>query len=91
MGKISRRGFLKAAAAWIGMKLKRKLTWDPATKRFIGDDAQTPGADARRANRNTTSSARLNRRVWPDVFSFCAGPGLFLNCHGHARNYQIRE
>ena len=25
-------------ATWIGMKLKRKLTWDPMSERFIGDD-----------------------------------------------------
>jgi hypothetical protein len=27
------------AAAWIGMKLKRKLTWDAAMEKFVGDDA----------------------------------------------------
>jgi hypothetical protein len=27
------------AAAWIGMKLKRKLAWDAVTEMFVGDDA----------------------------------------------------
>ena len=26
------------AAAWIGMKLKRKLTWDAASETFVDDD-----------------------------------------------------
>ena len=26
-------------ATWIGMKLKRKLSWDPLAERFVGDDA----------------------------------------------------
>lgn len=26
------------ALSWIGMKLKRKLTWDPAKEEFVGDD-----------------------------------------------------
>jgi myo-inositol 2-dehydrogenase/D-chiro-inositol 1-dehydrogenase len=35
----SARSLEACAAAWIGMKLKRRLTWDAATERFIGDDA----------------------------------------------------
>ena len=35
----SARSLEACAAAWIGMKLKRKLQWDVATERFIGDEA----------------------------------------------------
>jgi myo-inositol 2-dehydrogenase / D-chiro-inositol 1-dehydrogenase len=35
----SARSLEACAAAWIGMKLKRKLTWDAATEMFISDDA----------------------------------------------------
>ncbi|MCX6895925.1 MAG: Gfo/Idh/MocA family oxidoreductase [Verrucomicrobia bacterium] len=35
----SARSLEACAAAWISMKLKRKLTWDVATERFVGDDA----------------------------------------------------
>src|SRR5208337_4223627 len=35
----SARSLEACAAAWIGMKLKRKLTWDPATEMFADDDA----------------------------------------------------
>jgi predicted dehydrogenase len=34
----SARSLEACAAAWIGMKLKRKLTWDVATEMFVGDD-----------------------------------------------------
>jgi hypothetical protein len=34
----SARSLEACAAAWIGMKLKRKLTWDPAKEIFVGDD-----------------------------------------------------
>jgi len=34
----SARSLEACAAAWIGMKLKRKLSWDAATERFVGDD-----------------------------------------------------
>jgi len=34
----SARSLEACAAAWIGMKLKRKLTWDAATESFVGDD-----------------------------------------------------
>jgi myo-inositol 2-dehydrogenase/D-chiro-inositol 1-dehydrogenase len=34
----SARSLEACAAAWIGMKLKRKLTWDPAKEMFVGDD-----------------------------------------------------
>ena len=33
------RSLEACAAAWIGMKLKRKLTWDAATEMFVGDAA----------------------------------------------------
>ena len=33
------RSLEACAAAWISMKLKRKLTWDVATEAFVGDDA----------------------------------------------------
>ena len=32
------RSLEACCAAWISMKLKRKLTWDPATESFVGDD-----------------------------------------------------
>jgi predicted dehydrogenase len=35
----SSRSLEACAAAWISMKLKRKLTWDAATEMFVGDDA----------------------------------------------------
>jgi hypothetical protein len=35
----SARSLETCAAAWIGMKLKRKLTWNAAAERFVGDDA----------------------------------------------------
>ena len=35
----SARSLEACAAAWIAMKLKRKLTWDAATEMFVGDDA----------------------------------------------------
>ena len=35
----SARSLEACAAAWISMKLKRKLTWDVVTESFIGDDA----------------------------------------------------
>jgi myo-inositol 2-dehydrogenase/D-chiro-inositol 1-dehydrogenase len=34
----SARSLEACAAAWIGMKLKRKLTWNPAKESFVGDD-----------------------------------------------------
>jgi myo-inositol 2-dehydrogenase/D-chiro-inositol 1-dehydrogenase len=40
----SARSLEACAAAWIGMKLKRKLTWDAASEMFVNDDA----ANARR-------------------------------------------
>jgi len=33
------RSVSACAAAWIGMKLGRKVTWDPAKEAFVGDDA----------------------------------------------------
>ena len=35
----SARSLEACAAAWISMKLKRKLTWDAAKEMFVGDDA----------------------------------------------------
>ena len=35
----SARALETCAAAWIGMKLRRKLTWDARAEHFIGDDA----------------------------------------------------
>jgi predicted dehydrogenase len=35
----SARSLEACAAAWIGMKLGRKLTWDVQAERFVGDDA----------------------------------------------------
>jgi predicted dehydrogenase len=35
----SARSLEACAAAWISMKLKRKLTWDAAKEEFVGDDA----------------------------------------------------
>jgi len=35
----SARSLEACCAAWISMKLKRKLTWDVATEMFVGDDA----------------------------------------------------
>ena len=35
----SARSLEACAAAWISMKLKRQLAWDPATERFVGDAA----------------------------------------------------
>ncbi|MGD0744195.1 MAG: Gfo/Idh/MocA family oxidoreductase [Verrucomicrobiota bacterium] len=35
----SARSLEACCAAWIGMKLKHKLTWDPAKEMFVGDDA----------------------------------------------------
>ena len=35
----SARSLEACAAAWIGMKLQRKLTWDVAAERFVDDDA----------------------------------------------------
>ena len=35
----SARSLETCVAAWISMKLKRRLTWDVATERFVGDEA----------------------------------------------------
>jgi len=35
----SARSLEACAAAWISMKLKRQLAWDPASEMFVGDDA----------------------------------------------------
>jgi len=45
------------AAAWIGMKLGRKLTWDPAKEVFVGD----AGANALRARKPRSAEYDLAR------------------------------
>ena len=32
------RSMQACAVAWIGMKLHRELTWDPAKEAFVGDE-----------------------------------------------------
>ncbi|MFZ0826305.1 MAG: Gfo/Idh/MocA family oxidoreductase [Verrucomicrobiia bacterium] len=46
----SARSLEACAAAWISMKLKRKLTWDTATERFAGDE-QANALRGRRARK----------------------------------------
>jgi predicted dehydrogenase len=48
----SARSLEACAAAWIGMKLARKLTWDAATEMFVNDD----GANALRGRRARKSA-----------------------------------
>ena len=50
----SARSLEACAAAWISMKLKRKLTWDAATEMFVGDDAANAlrGRQARKPEYN---------------------------------------
>ena len=47
----SARSLEACAAAWISMKLKRKLTWDSATEMFVNDTAANAlrGRRARKA------------------------------------------
>jgi predicted dehydrogenase len=51
------RSLEACAAAWIGMKLGRKLTWDPAKELFVGD----PGANALRARKPRSSAYDVSR------------------------------
>lgn len=60
------RSLETCAAAWIGMKLKRKLTWDPEKEMFTGDDeanalrerkTRSPEYDFRRVMKNAGLSA----------------------------------
>jgi hypothetical protein len=44
------------AAAWIGMKLKRKLTWDAAKEAFVGDDE----ANAMRSRKSRKAEFDIN-------------------------------
>ena len=46
----SGRSLEACAAAWISMKLKRKVTWDAATEMFVGDD-QANAMRSRRARK----------------------------------------
>jgi predicted dehydrogenase len=48
------RSLEACAAAWIGMKLGRKLTWDPVRERFVND------ADANRLCSRTPRSAKYD-------------------------------
>jgi hypothetical protein len=48
------RSLEACAAAWIGMKLGRKLTWDPAKERFANDE------EANRLCRRTPRSAKYD-------------------------------
>jgi predicted dehydrogenase len=52
------RSLEACAAAWIGMKLKRRLTWDPQKEQFVND----PEANAMRT-RTPRSSAYDLRRI----------------------------
>ena len=49
----SARSLEACAAAWIGMKLKRKLEWDAARRGLSATTRRTPCAAARRASRST--------------------------------------
>ncbi len=51
----SARSLEACAAAWIGMKLKRKLTWNAVAESFVGDDA---------------ANALCNRRARKPEFDF---------------------
>ena len=49
-------------ATWIGMKLKRKLTWDPMSERFIGDD-EANALCARKARSGDYDIAAILKRA----------------------------
>jgi myo-inositol 2-dehydrogenase / D-chiro-inositol 1-dehydrogenase len=58
----SARSLEACAAAWIGMKLRRKLTWDPEKEQFVND----PEANALRARKPRSAAydvAALMRRA----------------------------
>jgi predicted dehydrogenase len=52
------RSLEACATAWIGMKLKRKLTWDPKTERFV-DDAEANAMCARKPRSSAYDLARI--------------------------------
>ena len=58
----SARSLEACAAAWIAMKLQRKLTWDPAREVFVNDAE----ANALRG-RKTRSAAYDIDRIWGQV------------------------
>jgi predicted dehydrogenase len=56
------RSLEACAAAWIGMKLKRKLTWDPKTEQFAGD-AEANALRARAPRSSTYDIRRIMREA----------------------------
>jgi predicted dehydrogenase len=56
------RSLEACAAAWIGMKLKRRLTWDPQTEQFKGD-AEANALGARRPRGAAYDIARVMKRA----------------------------
>jgi myo-inositol 2-dehydrogenase/D-chiro-inositol 1-dehydrogenase len=52
------RSLEACATAWIGMKLRRKLTWDPAKEMFIGD-AQANAMRSRKPRASAYDIARI--------------------------------
>ena len=54
------RSLEACAAAWIGMKLKRKLTWDPTNEEFAGD-AEANALRARAPRSSTYDIRRIMR------------------------------
>ena len=52
------RSLEACATAWIGMKLRRKLTWDPAKEMFIGD-AEANAMRSRKPRASTYDIARI--------------------------------
>ena len=52
------RSLEACATAWIGMKLRRKLTWDPAKEIFIGD-AEANAMRSRKPRASTYDIARV--------------------------------
>ena len=58
----SARSLEACAASWIGMKLKRKLTWDAATEAFVGD-AEANALRARQARKPEFDYAEAMKRA----------------------------
>jgi len=58
----SARSLEACVAAWIGMKLKRKLTWDAGTESFVGDD-EANALRGRKAREPKYDFERLLRRA----------------------------
>ena len=63
----SARSLEACAAAWISMKLKRKLTWDAATEMFPGDDAANAlrGRKARKPEYDYAVAMQRAGIAWP--------------------------